>query len=110
MVEPSSTPAGTWIVNVVVSLRRPSPRQSTHGVSMREPMPLQRVHGIEVTIWPRIELRTRCMTPVAGALDTGRRRRPGRAARTVARGAAVRERHRDLFGRAEGRVVERDVE
>ena len=26
---------------------------------MREPMPLQRVQGIEVTIWPRIELRTR---------------------------------------------------
>ena len=30
---------------------------------MREPMPLQREQGIEVTIWPRIELRTRRTSP-----------------------------------------------
>ena len=80
------------------------------GVSMREPMPLQRVHGIEVTIWPRIELRTRAPRP--------RRRTPRRSpARSRARNPNRRTWCSDAgrvtvtsLRRAEGGVIERDVE
>jgi hypothetical protein len=62
-VDPSSTPAGTCTLKVVVTLRRPSPRQSAQGDSMMVPTPAQRGHTVAVTIWPRIELRTRRTSP-----------------------------------------------
>ena len=64
MVEPSSTPAGTWTLKVEVWVARPSPRHAGHGVSILWPVAPQRVHGVEVTIWPRIELRTRRTSPL----------------------------------------------
>jgi len=51
------------MVRVDEAFFRPSPRHCGQGDSMREPMPLHLEHGMEVTIWPRIELRTRRTSP-----------------------------------------------
>ena len=109
-VEPSSTPAGTSTVNVLSSMRRPSPRQSAQGSGIISPVPPQREQATLVTTCPSSDWRTRRSSPVPwqSTQVTGLGARSGAPA--GAGRARGREPDRDLLAAAEDGLGELEPE
>ena len=91
-------------------MRRPSPRQSAHGLGIISPVPLQREQATLVTTCPSSDWRTRRSSPVPWQSMQVTGSVPGGRAPALAGGAGGRQADRDLLAAAEHGLGELELE
>ena len=107
---PLSTPAGILTVSVRRERIRPSPAHSGHGVGTTVPKPWHCGHGREVMTWPRKDRVTCETSPRPRHMSQVCAEVPGAAPSPRAGRTDDGRVDLDVLGRAEGRLVEVDLQ